>query len=591
MKWLNCEKMRLVLVGILAIIVVGAGNVKADFTWIQKADMPTPRWSHTSAAVNGKIYVIGGAPSEPDESVLSVLEEYDPVTETWTRKADMPTARGWISPSSAVVDGKIYVIGGWDGRRSTSIVEEYDPATDTWTRKADMPTGRDSTATVALDGKIYVIGGAVGGYLGRTIVEQYDPVTDTWTKKADMPVYLWGLCANVVNGKIYTVGGRKSTSSETFVQEYDPATDTWTQKAPLPVATSQMASVVLDGKIIVISGWRLSMQYPYTTVQIFDPDKDIWTSENSLPFRRAASSAEIVRGRIFAIGGTDRPHPCPATSTVYECDTGYIPKFFDLNGDGIVDSADICIMVDYWGTDEWLCDVAPLPFGDGIVDVEDLKVLAEHLFDDYRALVQWKLDEKEGEIAYDSVGGNDGILHGEPIWQPTGGQVCGALELDGIDDYVETDFILDPVDGAFSVFAWIQGGAPGQVIISQTDGEGTGETWLGTDAIGGNLISGLIPQKIGWVTPRPLVSESAITDIQWHHVGLVWDGSYRALYVDGIEVAKDTAAQNPLKSATGSLYFGADKNLSPASFFSGMIDNVRIYNQALTAEEIATLTQ
>ena len=50
----------------------------------------------------------------------------------------------------------------------------------------------------------------------------------------------------------------------------------------------------------------------------------------------------------------------------------------DLNGDGIVDSADICIIVDHWGTDESLCDIGPTPLGDGIVDVQDLIVLAEH---------------------------------------------------------------------------------------------------------------------------------------------------------------------------------------------------------------------
>jgi Tol biopolymer transport system component len=55
----------------------------------------------------------------------------------------------------------------------------------------------------------------------------------------------------------------------------------------------------------------------------------------------------------------------------------------DLNGDGIVDSADMCIMVDHWGTDEPLCDIGPMPWGDGIVDVEDLKVLAERLFEEF----------------------------------------------------------------------------------------------------------------------------------------------------------------------------------------------------------------
>ncbi|MDT8303618.1 MAG: hypothetical protein RQ760_19210 [Sedimentisphaerales bacterium] len=54
----------------------------------------------------------------------------------------------------------------------------------------------------------------------------------------------------------------------------------------------------------------------------------------------------------------------------------------DLNDDGIVDSADICIIVDNWGTDEPLCDIGSAPWGDGIVDVQDLIVLVEHLFEE-----------------------------------------------------------------------------------------------------------------------------------------------------------------------------------------------------------------
>jgi len=60
-----------------------------------------------------------------------------------------------------------------------------------------------------------------------------------------------------------------------------------------------------------------------------------------------------------------------------------VEPIVDLNGDGIVDSADMCIMVDHWGTDEPLCDIGPMPWGDGIVDVQDLIVLAEHLFEEF----------------------------------------------------------------------------------------------------------------------------------------------------------------------------------------------------------------
>jgi len=204
-------------------------------------------------------------------------------------------------------------------------------------------------------------------------------------------------------------------------------------------------------------------------------------------------------------------------------------------------------------------------------------------------IAHWPLDEAEGDIAHDSAGENHGMLSGDPAWQPAGGKIAGAIQLDGIGDYISTDFVLDPAKGSFGVFAWIKGGAAGQAIVSQANGSGSGETWLGTDPLGAKLMTGLVPPPAGRFIPQPLVSETIITDGRWHHVGFVWDGSYRALYVDGIEVARDTAAQNALKSADGGLYIGSGKSLEVGTFFSGLIDDVRIYNEALTADEIETL--
>ena len=87
-----------------------------------------------------------------------------------------------------------------------------------------------------------------------------------------------------------------------------------------------------------------------------------------------------------------------------------------------------------------------------------------------------------------------------------------------------------------------------------------------------------------------LESESVVTDIQWRHVGLVYDmdSLHRRLYVDGAQVAEDVTAMTGMPSA-GGLYIGASKDLDATSFFSGFIDDVRIYNQALTTEDIATL--
>jgi hypothetical protein len=169
--------------------------------------------------------------------------------------------------------------------------------------------------------------------------------------------------------------------------------------------------------------------------------------------------------------------------------------------------------------------------------------------------------------------------------------VNGALECDGIDDYISTDFVLNPEDGSFSVFAWIKGGTPGQVIISQADGIGIGHTWLGAEPGSGKLMTELVPPPVGRFVPQPLRSEFIITDGLWHHIGLSWDGRYRCLYVDGVEAAKDDKALNlaPLKSSDGGLYIGAGKTLDATTFFSGLIDELRIYNQSRNTMEIEAM--
>jgi len=115
-----------------------------------------PRWCHTAAVVNGKIYVIGGA-GEDNRPVASV-EVYDPATGTWAARAKMPTPRALFGAST--VRGTIYAVGGTTrGPDKLAVVEAYDTATDTWTRRADMPTPRKALSTAVVDGKVYAIGG------------------------------------------------------------------------------------------------------------------------------------------------------------------------------------------------------------------------------------------------------------------------------------------------------------------------------------------------------------------------------------------------------------------------------------------------
>jgi len=131
--------------------------------------------------------------------------------------------------AAAVVNEKIYVIGGLDGGGFSSNVDEYDPANDTWSPKASMPTGRRDLAVSVVNGKIYAIGGI--GYdpnniLIYDVVEEYDPATDTWATKTAMPTGREYLTASSVNNKVYALGGSIGPGS-TFdtVEEYDPSKD------------------------------------------------------------------------------------------------------------------------------------------------------------------------------------------------------------------------------------------------------------------------------------------------------------------------------------------------------------------------------
>ncbi|MFC1604441.1 kelch repeat-containing protein [Planctomycetota bacterium] len=563
----------------------------AEDTWTYKTNMPTARVFVGGCVLDGKIYVISGAPSA--SSVTRAVEMYDPTVDTWTRMANMPSARCYHA--TCTFDGKIYVFGGtspdmWSSAKKNVYV--YDPKVDTWTQKANMPYANSGCGIAVVDGLIYLIGGALSESSPAVpTVMAYNPVTESWTQKADMPTARANLSACVLDGKIYAIGGAKEwrVASYKQMEVYDPSTNTWTRKPDMPTQRWGLGTCVVDGKIFAIGGSTL-VAASTTANEVYDPITDTWTTKSPMQQKRYGLFVGSVRNKIYAIGGS-----VPGfLSTVEEYDTGFIvtPPLPDFNGDGIIDSVDMCMMVDYWGTDEPLYDIAPPPFGDGIVDVQDLILLAEHLFEEIfppELIAYWKLDETEGNIADNSTSDNHGILSGNPTWKPDSGQVAGALEFDGIDNYITTDFVLDPSLGAFSVLVWWKGGVPGQVIISQSDGIGSGEIWLGMDALGGNLMTGLVPPPAGRFIPQPLVSGSIITYDQWRHIGFVWDGLYRILYVDGIEVAKDAAAQNPLKSATGGLYIGASKTLDAGTYFSGLIDDVRIYNVSLSAEEIAAL--
>jgi N-acetylneuraminic acid mutarotase len=250
----------------------------ATDTWTTKSEMPTARQGLSTSVVNGKIYAIGGGASSSASytsvETFSTVEAYDPASDTWTAKSDMPTAR--VCHHANVVGGKIYIIGGSDAstpdnRSHVRTVEVYDPTTDTWTQEGEMPGSRAAGFGSVVDGKIYVI----GGYGGSQRVDEYDPSTDTWATKSEMPTARRSLSTSVVDGTIYAIGGYipdvRGHPGVATVEVYDPATDTWSTAPDMPTARFGPRSSVVDGMIYVIGGMGSWPGSGYGTVETYAP--------------------------------------------------------------------------------------------------------------------------------------------------------------------------------------------------------------------------------------------------------------------------------------------------------------------------------
>ena len=269
----------------------------AEDPWLSKAPMQVARSGLGVAAVNGKIYAIGGASSN---GFLATNEEYDPSTNTWAYKMVMPMPRSAFGV--AVYQDKIYCIGGYsDDFSATGINEVYDPASDTWENKAPMPTPALNLQANVVNGKIYLIGGGSNGTLNQV----YDPATDTWITKASVPTAVSSYASAVVDNKIYVI-------TSNLNQIYDAENDSWSLGAPPPLSAVLASAGATTGlntpKRVYVFGadadlpfWQLTTRD--FTFQSYDPETDSWTACASLPTGRFSAGVAVVDDLLYVIGG------------------------------------------------------------------------------------------------------------------------------------------------------------------------------------------------------------------------------------------------------------------------------------------------
>ena len=200
----------------------------------------------------------------------------------------------------------------------------------------------------------------------------------------------------------------------------------------------------------------------------------------------------------------------------------------------------------------------------------------------------WKLDETSGSIVKDSAGDNNGTLIGNPQWQPEAGKIGGALMFGGKGTYInigrDSDFdITDQI----TVSAWIKVNKfdqEWQAIIAKGD-----SAWrLQRNQNNDNLEFACTGLKIPSGSPYGgLFGNKNVNDGKWHHVVGIYDGSKMYMIIDGDEDASQSASGR-INTNSQPVYIGnnAERN---ARFWNGLIDDVRIYNYALTKEEVKAL--
>ena len=185
------------------------------------------------------------------------------------------------------------------------------------------------------------------------------------------------------------------------------------------------------------------------------------------------------------------------------------------------------------------------------------------------------------EKTVDSSGNeNTGTLYNGPTCRGSGGQVGGAFEFDGVNDYVQTanDSSKLQLTGDYTLGVWIKADAVQNSwagIFSKTDPSGSTNHWT---------------LQFDSSTPRKLVIYHPAGDWDtgirlnnlasaWHNIRIVRSGSTMKSYLDSVEIKNSTWANNP-GSGNGHLNIGVDRTATSSYVYKGLIDDIRIYNLA-----------
>ena len=355
MKWFNCVKVRLVLVGVVAAIVLGGGSAKADFTFGEPTNLgPVVNSSFSdggpSLSADGlSLYFSSDRDGGSGDSDIWMTTR-ETIDSEWSTPVNLgPTinsAATDIEPDISANGLELYFESWhrWNPRPGNVNwmgdiwVAKRANIDDPWGTPVNLvplvsTTEADGEPSISSDGlELYYVTGPVGDDTNIYVSIRENISTD------------WGAPQSLDQLNPQGMEWSPDISSDGRVLFFG-RTDDWTTPCDIWMAIRDSVS----------GDWNPPIK--------LGPPINIDSSQ--------CGTTTSADGR-FLLFDSDRS----GGHGDYDIWQATIDPVVDLNGDGIVDVGDVCIMVDYWGTDDSLCDIGPMPWGDGVVDVQDLIVLA-----------------------------------------------------------------------------------------------------------------------------------------------------------------------------------------------------------------------
>ncbi|HEY4137082.1 MAG TPA: kelch repeat-containing protein [Casimicrobiaceae bacterium] len=295
------------LIALFALWHLVFAAAQAEPAWSSQPPLHYSRAAHAVVSDGKALYALAGT-GTGGVPVL-VLERFD--GKTWQDEGAIP-GKGLNAPAAAVLDGKIYLIGGFrtDSNVPTADVLVYDIARRKWSDAAPMPAPRGGHAAVVLDGKIHVVG---GGNSQSTINDHdvYDLMKNAWRALAPLPRSEGSPAAVALDGKLYAIGGRSGPNDFGSVDIYDPATNAWSE-GPRIEPRGTAGAVVYCGAIHVFGGESQARHQSLGEVLRLNRNGQ-WQPIATMPTPRNFARAVILNDAVYVVGGSPTPEASHAS--------------------------------------------------------------------------------------------------------------------------------------------------------------------------------------------------------------------------------------------------------------------------------------